>query len=104
MFHNIEFFIKILILLATITNARAVEEEKKFIIAIDEENPLDLKAEPKFRCYGTVISQHHVVTTADCVSLDNQNRLVLGVQSVIDDGTGFLRFGSTKGECAVDDS
>lgn len=98
---RIRSVIKFLLLLKIITHnsiVHAVEEEKKFIVAVNEENPLDLKAEVKFRCYATVISHQHVVTTADCVSLDNQNRLVLGVQSVVDDGTGFLRFGSTKGD------
>lgn len=94
-------FLSVVVFYSTLNklNAKAFEEEKKFIVAISEYPANSTQQKSKFLCYGTVISQRHVVTTADCVELESQgNRLVVDVQTVVDDGSGFLHFGSTEGE------
>lgn len=96
--HIISFILSFSLIICKFGCVQAVEEEKKFIVAISEELPRGPGTDPIFRCYGTVISHQHIVTTADCVTLESQNRLFVDVQSVQDDGSGFLRFGSTLGE------
>lgn len=50
---------------------------KKYIVNIIEFTSPDTTT-VKFRCAGTVISEHHVLTTADCVTFDKG--LTLGIE------------------------
>ena len=55
-------------------------ESSQFIVNVMEFNPR-VGASERFRCVGTLITQHHVLTMASCVQATSNFQFVIGVQA-----------------------
>lgn len=56
--------------------AHSIHGESNSVVAVLS-YPLENINQTEFRCYATIITRHHVLTTANCATLAPNNSLIL---------------------------